>query len=302
MLRIEPVQTDNQARFIRYAAEHGSEHDDSYLPGSGFQPSPEHPAYLLLREDVVIGAASLMRTPSYLQAGRSRFSIFHSTDPSVQAYSLLFGAIRRHFDGLRSVFLFLPESQAAAADAVRRLGFSVERYSYIMVLRDGNPKSLIVPEGYALHPIRPMDERYFPEFANEINANFDTLAGHLPMPADGLREWFTDETYLEDGIVLLLHGDIPVGTACVMHDYEDRGAADISALSVARGHRRKGLGRLLLKHAVCFAAWRGLRPVFLSLNAENDRALHLYRSEGFVVTEKVICFSRDCERASLASP
>ena len=165
MLRIEAVQPENQARFIRYAAEHGSEHDDSYLPGSGFEPSAEHPAYLLLREDGVIGAASLMRTPRYLEAGRSRFSIFHSTDPSAQAYSLLFGAIRRHFDGLRSVYLFLPESRAAAADAVRRLGFSVERYSYIMALRDLNPESLTVPEGYALHPIRPTDEHLFRGFA-----------------------------------------------------------------------------------------------------------------------------------------
>ena len=302
MLRIQAVQPDNQARFVRYAAEHGSEHDDSYLPGSGFESSPEHPAYLLFRDDVVIGAASLMRTPRYLQVGRSRFSIFHSTDPSVHAYSLLFGAIRRHFDGLRSVYLFLPESRVAAADAVRRLGFSVERYSFIMVLRDLNQKGLTVPEGYALQPIRPTDEHLYRGFAREINANFDTLAGHLPMPDDGLREWFTDETYLEDGIVLLLHGDTPIGTVCVMNEYEDRKAADISALSVAKAHRRKGLGRLLLKHAVCFAAWRGLQPVFLSLNAENDRALQLYRSEGFIVTVKVTCFSRDCERASSASP
>jgi len=302
MLRIEAVHMDNRAQFIRYAADHGSEHDDSYLPGSGFDPSPEHPAYLLLHGDVVVGAASLMRTPRYLQAGRSRFSIFHSTDPSVQAYTLLFGAIRRHFDGLRSVNLFLPESRVGAADAVRRLGFSVERYSYIMVLRDVNPGGLTVPEGYALHPIRPMDEHLFREFARETNANFGGLAGHLPMPDDELRQWFTDETYLEDGIVLLLHGDTPVGTVCVMHEYEDRKAAGISALSVARAHRHKGLGRLLLKHAVCFAAWRGLQPVFLSLNAENDRALQLYQSEGFMVTNKVICFSRDCERAAPASP
>ena len=302
MLRIEAVHTDNQARFIRYAAEHGSEHDDSYLPGPGFEPSPEHPGYLLLRDDVVIGAASLMRTPRYLQAGRSRFSIFHSTDPSVQTYSLLFAAIRQHFDGLHSVYLFLPDSRVAATEAVRQLGFSVERYSYVMVRSEVNSEGLTVPEGYALRPVRPVDERCFRQFADAINANFENLAGHLPMPADGLRDWFTDETYLEDGIALLLHGDTPVGTVCVMREYEDRKAADISALSVARDHRRRGLGRLLLRHAVCFAAWRGLQPVFLSLNAENDRALHLYRSEGFVVTDTIVCFSIDCERASPAAP
>ncbi len=98
MLRVEAVDTINRSRFIRYAAEHGSEHDDSYLPGPGFEPSPEHPAYLLLQDDVVIGAASLMRTPRYLQAGRSRFSIFHSTDP---VGPNLLAALCRHPPSLR---------------------------------------------------------------------------------------------------------------------------------------------------------------------------------------------------------
>ncbi len=188
-------------------------------------------------------------------------------------------------------------------EVVRQLGFSVERYSYVMMRSQANPEGLTVPEGYALRPVRPVDERVSSGSSPiAINANFENLAGHLPMPVDGLRDWFTDETYLEDGIALLLHGDTPVGTVCVMREYEDRNAADISALSVARDHRRRGLGRLLLRHAVCFAAWRGLQPVFLSLNAENDRALHLYRSEGFVVTDTVICFSRDCERASPPAP
>ncbi len=156
MLRVEAVDTNNRTRFIHYAAEHGSEHDDSYLPGPGFEPSPEHPGYLLLRDDVVIGAASLMRTPRYLQAGRSRFSIFHSTDPSVQTYSMLFAAIHHHFDGLQSVYLFLPESRVAAMEAVRQLGFSVERYSYVMMRSQANPEGLTVPQGYALRPVRPV--------------------------------------------------------------------------------------------------------------------------------------------------
>lgn len=295
MLSVESVDTDNVARFIRYATDHGSEHDDSYLPGPGFMPSPGFPSYILLQDDAVIGAASLMRTPRYVEAGRSRFSIFHSIEPSPQTYSLLFNAIRRHFDGLRSVYLFIPEARRASAQAVRQLGFAVERYSFVMVLKEPKPAGLVVPEGLTLRPIRPEDRSSVQLFADAVNASFDGLAGHLPMPPDGLRDWFSEEAYLEDGIALLLHRDRPVGTVCVMREYEDRNAGDISALTVGKGNRRQGLGRLLLRHAVCFAVWRGLQPVYLSLNAENDSALHLYRSEGFVVMDTVVCYSRACE-------
>jgi mycothiol synthase len=295
MLGVESVDTDNLARFIRYATDHGSEHDDSYLPGPGFTPSPGFPSYILLQDDAVIGAASLMRTPRYVEAGRSRFSIFHSIEPSLQTYSLLFNAIRRHFDGLRSVYLFIPEARRTSAEAVRRLGFAVERYSFVMVLKEPKPAGLVVPEGFSLRSIRPQDGSSFRLFADAINANFDGMAGHLPMPPDGLRDWFSEEAYLEDGIALLMQRDRPVGTVCVMREFEDRNAGDISALSVGKENRRQGLGRLLLRHAVCSAVWRGLRPVYLSLNAENDAALQLYRSEGFVVMDTVVCYSRTCE-------
>jgi mycothiol synthase len=295
MLSVEPVGQGKVARFVRYASVHGSEHDDSYLPGSEFRISADQPSYILLRDDIVIGAVSLMRTSRYRQAGRGRFSIFHTTEPSVRTYSLMFAAIRRHFDGLNSVYLFLPESRQTAAESIREIGFSVERYSYVMMLRQEEPVGMVVPEEYTLRTIRATDDGLFGQFADVINASFAGLAGHLPMPADGLREWFLDETYLDDGIALLSHGDKAMGTVCVMRDVENRNAADVSALGVASDHRGRGLGRMLLQHASCFAAWRGLRPVYLSLNAENDRALQLYLSMGFVVTDTVVCYSRDCQ-------
>jgi mycothiol synthase len=296
MLRVEQVRRDNLAQFIRYVTAHGSEHDDSYLPGAGYTPSPEHPGYVALQDGEVIGAASLMRTPQYLQARRGRFSVFHAIDPSLRAYSLLFNAIRRHFDGLDSVYLFLPEACKAAAEAVLQIGFTVERHSYVMKIDHANPTGLVVPEGLTLRTIRPGDEACFRLYADAINANFAELAGHLPMHPELLRDWMEEDTCLEDGIALLLQGSRAVGTVGVMRDSEDRRAGEISALSVAKDHRHRGLGRMLLRHAVCFATWRGLRPVFLSLNAENDTALRLYQSEGFVVTDTMVCFSRDFGR------
>ena len=58
--------------------------------------------------------------------------------------------------------------------------------------------------------------------------------------------------------------------------------------------RGRGLGRALLRYACAFAAGRGLDPVVLSVNAENDTALGLYQAEGFAVAEAVVCYALDC--------
>ena len=300
MLKVEPVRRDNLAQFIRYVAVHGAEHDESYLPGAGFVPSGEHPAYVLWQDGEVVGAVALMRTPRYRKARRGRFSLFHCIDREPQGYSLLFDAILRHFDGLRSVYLFLPEARTAAAEAALRLGFAIERYSYVMRLDKPSPAGLAVPEGLTLLSIRPSDRQSARQFADAINASFGELAGHIPMQANNVRAWEGEETYLEGGVALLLEGTRAIGTVAITGDVDDRNAAEIGALSVARHRRGQGLGRLLLRHAVCFATWRGLHPVFLSLNAENKKALRLYQTEGFAVTDTMVCYSRDCRPTDAA--
>ncbi len=85
-----------------------------------------------------------------------------------------------------------------------------------------------------------------------------------------------------------------MGTVGIMRDTEDPHAAEVYGLGVDGGQRGRGLGRALLRYACAFAAGRGLDPVVLSVNAENDRALTLYLAEGFAVAEAVVCYALDC--------
>lgn len=48
-----------------------------------------------------------------------------------------------------------------------------------------------------------------------------------------------------------------------------------------------------LRHSIGVAAAHGLHPITLSVNAEYDSALGLYRSQGFRQTETVVCHSLD---------
>jgi mycothiol synthase len=294
MLVVEAVDHRNLAQFVQYSAEHGPEHDDSYLPGPEFTTSAEQPSYLLLQDGAVVGAVSLIRTPGYLAAGRGRFAIFHSTIPFTEAYSMLFEAIRRHFDGLQSVYLFLPQDRHKTAAIVRDLGFHVVRYSYVLVLREPKARHIQFPEGIAVVPLRSTDEALIRQFAAAVNTNFSALAGHVHQSPEDVQRWFAEDTYIEEGICLLVREDQPIGTLCVMREFGDRNAAEIIALSIAREFRGKGLGRMLLRYAVRFAVSNRLQPVILSVNAENGSALGLYTSEGFVLVETVVCYARDC--------
>jgi ribosomal protein S18 acetylase RimI-like enzyme len=61
------------------------------------------------------------------------------------------------------------------------------------------------------------------------------------------------------------------------------GRGQVDTLAVARGERRRGLGRALLLHALADLQLAGARGLALGVQAENQAALGLYRSVGLEV-------------------
>jgi mycothiol synthase len=294
-LRVERVDSANAGQLADYALAHGPEHDESYLPGRDFDLSVDFPAYLLLREAQTVGAVVLMRSPRYLSVGRGRFSVFHSVEPSPETYAALLDAARLHFEGLRAVYLFIPQDRHPVASILSRLGFHIERYSHVLENRETTPPpEARFPGGYEVRPLVGSDAAGIAQFVRCLNDSFSELAGHTDFTARDIRAWFDHEHYLEGGICLLLHGAQPVGTLCVMREHETRAAAEVLAFGILKAHRRKGLGRALLCYARKFALQQGLHSVILSVNAENDRALGLYEGEGFQPIETTVCYALDC--------
>jgi ribosomal-protein-alanine N-acetyltransferase len=67
-----------------------------------------------------------------------------------------------------------------------------------------------------------------------------------------------------------------------------RGAAmHVEGVAVARGARRRGLGRALVRAAVQGARDERLRAVGLHVSVTNPGAVALYESEGFVITRRM---------------
>ncbi|HKY33376.1 MAG TPA: ribosomal protein S18-alanine N-acetyltransferase [Candidatus Polarisedimenticolia bacterium] len=57
----------------------------------------------------------------------------------------------------------------------------------------------------------------------------------------------------------------------------------INNLAVAAPHRRRGVGRLLLRHALHQGRAEGCLAAFLEVRPSNQPAIHLYETHGFQV-------------------
>ena len=294
--KIIPVEQNNQDQLYEYCAQYGAEHDASYIPGRDFKISKEHPSFLLMEGGNVSGAISLMRTKNFLSVGKGRFSIFHSRTGDPDDYGALLDAIWPHLDDLRSVYLFIPDEKKEVAVVLEGMDFQVERFSFILE-RGGIPlPDPVFPDEIDIYQLTPDDREGMSQFADCINEEFKDLAGHTPSSVDFIQTFFEDVGYIEGGLCLLKKGQEPIGTIGLMHDVENMAAGEIMAVGVLEAYRGLGLGRNLLRYGYNFLINQGLDPVILSVNGENRGAIRLYESEGFQLTESVICYNIDPQR------
>lgn len=289
--KIIRVGQENQTEFYEYAARHGAEHDSSYLPGRDFEISEEHPAYLLIDQERVLGAVSLMRIQRYLSIHQGRFSIFHSVLGTREAYARLLEATRPHCKDLRRIFLFIPEGRTDTARILEDLGFEIERYSFILEREGPALPDPAFPPGVQISPLDSGDLLGAGQFADCLNQAFKHLAGHTPSTAEDILSWFEDQSYLKEGLCLLKDGGAPIGTIALMRDLDEPKAGEILGFGLLESYRGRGLGRSLFRYGTNFLLNKGLRPVYLSVNGENHNAIKLYQSEGFKLTESVVCYS-----------
>ena len=290
-MRTIPVTNENVAIYIDYCRRHGAEHDESFLPADTFVPTEEFPAYLLTMGDDVVGAVGLMLTEPYRSNGKVRLTILHSVEGSAEAYAALLAAIRSHSGDLDCVYGFLPEAKADARRCWEDLGFGVERFAYALAYQSREIPSCDLPEGYRLVGLSPGDDEGIREMCELWNSNYRNQLGFVGVTPERMASWFGEDVNIPGGALLLRQGATQVGTAYVSRDDVEPTNADIAMLSVHPEYRGQGLGRLMLRAALGVALRQDLSPVYLSVNAENDSAVGLYLSEGFVKDIAMVCYT-----------
>jgi mycothiol synthase len=282
-VRVSPANVD---LFVDYCHRFAKAHDDSFLPDESFSSNEEYPAYLLLADENVIGAACLIRNRQFLDAKKGRLMIFHSTQTSRAAYLPLLQVILPHTDGLDFIYLFVPEERTDTRQIWEQLGFFVERYSYVLKREAASPTEVNLPAGFHLRAVTKARHEQIAHFTDLLNLNCPNSAGHVKATRVQIMDDSHDPLYLPGGLKLLYHDDTPIGTIHICKDGDEDQAASIEKLSVHPAFRNRGLGRALLKDGINFALSNGLRVVYLSV------------TEGFVKASVMICYRMDVERGN----
>ncbi len=298
-MKATSLNMDIIEEFIIYCKKHRKEIDESFLMEEDlneFIPNEENPTYIATSEEgQVIATASLMINEYDRRDKKARFRIFHSEVEDIAYYRRLLEAIQPYTEDLETIFLFVPLENRKLMEAIRGLGFNIERYSFLLVREDIETPKYSLPEDYEIKDFIPnRDEEIYCEVRN---AGFAKLKGsETPITTDMLKNKnMTDrKDYIEGGIKILYHQDKPVGVVRGDDDeYEGANVMNIGPLAILPEYQGKGLGRNLLRASLAFAKEKSYKRTILCVNAENEQAKTLYKRVGFQEVETLACYHYD---------
>lgn len=293
-MKLEALTIENLAGFVAYCKKYRNEIDDSFLYDEDlveFELNADNPTYIISDErGDIIGAASLVMDDYFRRGRRARFRIFHSELPDIACYDLLLDAILRNTEGIDKVFLFTPLKNKELITHMESLHFAVERYSFVLVREDLDVPEINLPNDYFIRSFRPgKDEEIWCEVRN---AGFANLKGsETPISPEMVLKMTQEKSYIEDGMMILFHGEKPVGVVRGEADeYEGEPIMNIGPLAILPEYQGQGLGRMLLRASLRFAKDKTYTRTILSVNGENEHAKALYIQEGFQQVEAVVCY------------
>jgi mycothiol synthase len=175
-----------------------------------------------------------------------------------------------------------------AAEFTRAMGYRPVRTFWRM----GRPTAPLLevrwPDGVRT---RTFDgsEAMLEEWVAAYNASFAEHFRYVPATPDSTRHLLHQDGFEPDGLIVAYRDGAPVGF-CGNEGIGEEGL--VVALGTAPAARGIGLGRALLRWSVAYHAGRGRAQCVLLVDGENDRALRLYRSEGFGVVRTRQIFER----------
>jgi len=184
-------------------------------------------------------------------------------------------AVAEHgsLERLTSVWQPAPEGEAFAA----ALGFEHVRYFWMMERPRGAVPAPVWPEGITVR-VFDRSEAMLRDWNDAYNGSFIDHWRYVPSSVEDARRIADAPEFPANGLALAYRGSEAVGF-CRCELYPTRG--EIGVLGTTRAARGLGLGRALLRWGLAWLEDHTTTPVTLLVDGENERALSLYRSEGF---------------------
>jgi mycothiol synthase len=187
--------------------------------------------------------------------------------------------------GLAELTLFVPTHLPGSIAFARSIGLTYSSSLWLFRLPDGRPvPEPDLPDGYVTGSwTHDIDVDAFVAFAN---AAWEGHPSPLHLTADLARLVAKLPDFDPDGIRFIARAeapDVPIAFAKteLRPDDDGRPTGWIGQIGVLPDHRGEGLGRWLLRWSVAYLRGRGAGAIELAVEAANDRALGLYRRNGF---------------------
>lgn len=107
-----------------------------------------------------------------------------------------------------------------------------------------------------------------------------------PFTRERIEKWTSNINYKETLAIVAIPKDVPriIGTTSLNFNTQEvfRHKAELG-LTIHDDHQNLGIGTAMLNHILAIAKKQGLQKIQLTVNAENKRAIHIYRKAGFEI-------------------
>ncbi len=190
--------------------------------------------------------------------------------------------------GLEELSLWGDRSRAEAAAFIDALGAIYRSSLWQCVLTaDRIVPAAVFPTDVVVRAVRPGDDD--DRYVELINRAFADHPSPLSWPGDYIREIHGRPDFDPAGVLVVAPASDPehlVGFCRTLElpSDDDHRRGEIGAVGLLPEWRGRGLGRQLLRWGVAYLRSVGLAGVELTVEARNERALELYRQEGFEAT------------------
>ncbi|MFD8478461.1 GNAT family N-acetyltransferase [Kitasatospora sp. NPDC059673] len=158
-----------------------------------------------------------------------------------------------------------------------KAGFAVERREWEFLLPTRTETSGQAPEGVAILPAGTADERLLRELDREIRTQVEATVGWHTMPAE-LRSGPAGDTLVDPSLYAVAVVDGQYGGLIRVVSRGRR--ARIGLLAVRAEYRRRGIGRVLLGHALDTLHEAGIDTAWTEIDQANTPATTLFEHFG----------------------
>jgi ribosomal-protein-alanine acetyltransferase len=160
-------------------------------------------------------------------------------------------------------------------DPIKLAQIALTSQSVLQPIYLRKPDAYPLPEGVKFRPMTALDLVLAISIEKEVY-------GQTAWSAEQFKEEFAKAPKSAQYLVAEFEGKlIAYGGIFYVAD-----VADIHTLTVVAGHRRKGVGRELLKRLIDWARVKKAQAIMLEMRLGNDQAHPLYQSFGFVEVSK----------------